>query len=136
VDAVDISPVAIERGRADAARAGVAVDFIQADLDDWRPSLEAYDLVIGFRYLNRQVWPCLQAALRPGGWILYQTFNLRKLRPDADFPREYLLKVGELPCVFADWEILESGDEGGPSRDQSWIICRKPIGRKPACHKP
>jgi len=126
VDAVDISRVALDHGRQAAALAGVVVNFVQADLDEWTPPSEAYDLIIGFRYLNRRLWPRLQAALHRGGWLLYQTLNLRKLTPDADFPPEYLLEIGELARVFAGWDILESGDDGGPSHDQSWIVCRKP----------
>ena len=126
VDAVDISPVALEYGWQAAARACVAVNFVQADLDAWAPQTGAYDLVCGFRFLNRRLWPLLQAALRPGGWFLYQTFNLRKLTPGSDFPAEYLLAIGELPRTFPGWEILEASDDGGTSRDQSWIVCRKP----------
>ena len=126
VDAVDISAVALEYGRQVAARACVTVNFAQADLDVWAPPTGAYDLVCGFRFLNRRLWPFLQAALRPGGWLLYQTFNLRKLTPGSDFPAEYLLAIGELPRTFPGWEILEASDDGGPSRDQSWVVCRKP----------
>ena len=126
VDAVDISPVAMERGRIAAAQAGVNVNFVQADLDVWTPPTNTFDLVIGFRFLSRRLWPHLQAALQPGGWLLYQTFNLCKLAPDSDFPREYLLDIGELPRAFAGLKIVEAGDDGGPSRDQSWIVCRKP----------
>jgi SAM-dependent methyltransferase len=129
VEAVDISPVALEQAKRSAADAGLAppaVNLIQADLEAWLPPAAAYDLVIGFRFLNRRLWPRLQSALRPGGWLLYQTFNLRKLAPDSDFPPEYLLDIGELPHAFAGWDIIESGDDGGPSHDQSWMICRRP----------
>ena len=129
VDAVDISPVALEQAQRSAVDAGLvpgAVNFIQADLEVWLPPAEAYDLVIGFRFLNRRLWPRLQAALRPGGWLVYQTFNLLKPSPDSDCPSEYLLEIGELPRTFAGWSIVESGERGGSSRDQSWIVCRKP----------
>ena len=126
VDAVDISPVALAYGRQAAAQARVTVNFVQADLDAWAPQTGVYHLVCGFRFLNRRLWPLLQAALQPGGWLLYQTFNLRKLTPGFDLPAEYLLSIGELPRTFSEWEILEASDEGGSSRDQSWIVCRKP----------
>jgi len=126
VDAVDISSVALAHARLAATQAGVTVNLIQADLDEWKPPAEAYDLVIGFRFLNRRLWPRLQTAVRPGGWLLYQTFNLRKLTPDAGCPPEYLLDIGELSHAFGGWDILESGDDGGPSHNQSWIVCRKP----------
>jgi len=129
VDAVDISLVALEHARRSAAEAGLApraVNFIQADLESWSPAVEAYDLVVGFRFLNRRLWPRLQAALRPGGWLVYQTFNLHKLNPDSDCPFEYLLEIGELRRTFSGWHIIESGDDGGSGRDQSWLVCRKP----------
>jgi SAM-dependent methyltransferase len=128
VEAVDISPVALEQARRSAAGAGLvpqAVNFIQADLEAWLPPEAAYDVVIGFRFLNRRLWPRLQSALRPGGWLLYQTFNLRKLAPDSDFPPEYLLDIGELPRAFAGWDIIGSGDDGGPSHDQSDCLLRR-----------
>jgi tellurite methyltransferase len=125
VDAVDISPVALEHGRRAAAQAGVRVNFVQADLEVWSPVADAYDLIVGFRFLNRHLFACLRSALHPGGWLIYQTFNLHKLAPDADFPHEYLLQIGELARTFADWQVIECGDDSGPSRDQSWIVCRK-----------
>jgi tellurite methyltransferase len=126
VDAVDISSVALEQARQAAAQAGDTVNFVHADLDTWSPPVETYALVIGFRFLNRKLLPRLKAALRPGGWLVYQTFNLCRLTPDSDFPPEHLLQIGELARTFAGWDIIESGDGGGPSRDQSWIVCRKP----------
>lgn len=126
VDAVDISPVALEQGRRAALQAGVAVNFICADLDTWQPHTQAYDLILGLRFLNRALWPRLQSALRSGGWLVYQTFNVRKLTPESDFTADYLLDIGELPRAFADWRIVESGDDGGPSGDQSWLVCQKP----------
>jgi tellurite methyltransferase len=129
VDAVDISPVALEHAQRSAAEVGLApraVNFIQADLEGWSPTVEAYDLVVGFRFLNRRLWPRLQAALRRGGWLVYQTYNLRKLNSDSDCPFEYLLEIGELLHTFSGWDIVESGDDGGSGRDQSWLICRKP----------
>lgn len=125
VEAVDISPVALDQARKATTDVGVKVNFIQADLDAWLPPAKAYDLVLGFRFLDRRLWPRLQIALRPDGWLLYQTFNVRKQNPDSDFPPGYLLEIGELPRVFAGWDIVEAGDDGGPSRDQSWIVCRK-----------
>jgi tellurite methyltransferase len=125
VDAVDISPVALEHARKAAMDVGVKVNLLQADLAVWQPPIKVYDLIMGFRFLNRHLWPRLLAAVRPGGWLLYQTFNLRKSGPDGDFPLEYLLEIGELTRTFAGWDIIESGDDGGPSHDQSWIVCRK-----------
>jgi hypothetical protein len=59
-------------------------------------------------------------------WCGAECHHLRKLTPGSDFPAEYLLAVGELPRTFSGWEILQAGDDGGSSHDESWIVCRKP----------
>ena len=46
VDAVDISPVGLELAAELARSAGVSVDWIAADLDQFVPAAQAYDLVI------------------------------------------------------------------------------------------
>lgn len=121
VDGVDISRVAIERGQEAAAAAGVQVNFAQADLDEWSPEDQAYDLITCFRFLDRRLWSRLRGALKPRGWLVYLTFNIRRLGPQSMSP-VYLLEIGELERTFADWRILEAGD----AQDQSWIICQKP----------
>src|SRR5262245_15068889 len=49
VDAVDVSPVGLRLAADLAARNGVSVNWITADLDDFRPEEEAYDLAVVFR---------------------------------------------------------------------------------------
>jgi SAM-dependent methyltransferase len=46
VTAVDFSRVALERGRAVAASRGLAVDWVEADVRDWRAPTAAFDLVV------------------------------------------------------------------------------------------
>ncbi|MFN8631390.1 MAG: class I SAM-dependent methyltransferase [Chloroflexota bacterium] len=44
--AVDFSRVALDRAASTAARLGVAVDFVQADLLAWQPAPASVDLVV------------------------------------------------------------------------------------------
>jgi hypothetical protein len=44
------------------------------------------------------------------------------------FPPQYLLDIGELVRTFAGWDILESGDDGGPAHGQCWMVCCKSGG--------
>jgi SAM-dependent methyltransferase len=121
VTGVDISPVALARARAEAQARGLVVEFVEADLDTYPLPEEAFDVVAVFRFLERKLFPAIEAALRPGGWLFYQTYNVRRLESRPDTPREYLLEVGELARAFSGLEVVESG-EGG---ELSHLVCRQ-----------
>jgi SAM-dependent methyltransferase len=124
VDAVDISPVALEFGRAEAAQRGLSVNFTEADLDTYTLPVAAYDLIAVFYFLDRRLFPALQAALRPGGWLFYESFNVGRLAYAPDTPPAYLLHLGELPADFSSLQILEAGDQGNRPAS-SYMVCRK-----------
>jgi 2-polyprenyl-3-methyl-5-hydroxy-6-metoxy-1,4-benzoquinol methylase len=106
VDLIDISRTALIRAQAEAARRGVrGINFIQMDLDHADLEAQTYDLIAVFRFLDRALFPTLRAAVKPGGRIIYQTYNTR-YRPPQPFNPDHLLRVGELAGIFADWRIL------------------------------
>ena len=79
VTAVDVSPVALGRGAAEAARRGAEVaariTWQPADLLSWVPPAERFDLVSAqFMHLPRPAYADLMARLatgvRPGGTLL------------------------------------------------------------------
>jgi 2-polyprenyl-3-methyl-5-hydroxy-6-metoxy-1,4-benzoquinol methylase len=75
VTAVDFSQVAIDRGRALAAAAGVDVEWELADLLEWAPRDRSYDLVmLFFIHLppeeRRDVYARAAAGVAPGGTLL------------------------------------------------------------------
>ena len=73
--AVDWSPVALARGRARAAEAGLTVDWLERDLFAWSPPARAFDLVV-IVYLHLPldergpVYARASAAVAPGGRML------------------------------------------------------------------
>jgi SAM-dependent methyltransferase len=75
VTGVDYSEVAISKARARAARDGVRVDFLCADLLSYEPELAAFELVLLLYFHipaeeRRQVLAKAAAALAPGGTFL------------------------------------------------------------------
>jgi len=93
VTAVDFSRVAIERGAAIAQRAGVEVEWVQADLTEYRPATAAFDLVV-ILYLHlppearRRVLEQAVAALYPGGRLLIVGHDLENLAGGHGGPQE------------------------------------------------
>ena len=61
------------------------------------------------RYLHRPLCPALEEALRPGGWLLYETFTVhqRKLGHGPRNP-DFLLSDGELPELFPRLETVDA----------------------------
>jgi tellurite methyltransferase len=75
VDAVDVSDVAIDALRAAAPERAPAVHPRLLDLER-EPLPEAeYDVVVNFNYLQRDLFGALERALRPGGWLLFETLG-------------------------------------------------------------
>lgn len=119
VDAVDISAVAIDRARAEVERRGLKVHWVVGDLGiDALPG-EDYDLITVLRYRNLKLWPQLEAALGPDGWILIE-HHLRTARKGVAGPSDdaFRLAPGELLQAFGDLRIVhysepvESSDDG------------------------
>ncbi|RME80501.1 MAG: class I SAM-dependent methyltransferase [Caldilineae bacterium] len=133
VDAVDISREGLNLllEQATARALSDSLNIIQADLNHWRPDPNRYDLILVTRYLNRQLWPALQAALKPGGLFLHRTFHTDVLRQRPDFDRDHLLQPGELLAAFRHWCLLAYEERrwypGGDWRDcTASILVRKP----------
>ena len=100
--------------------------FAQADLDRWLPPYESFDLVAVFRFLDRDLYRPIRQTVRQGGLLFFETRHqgVRERLPDAN--PAYLLRLGELPEVFAEWDVLYY-DEGS---ENARLVARKPQGNR------
>lgn len=106
VDGVDISGEGLSQAEYLATETNTVVNWVEADLDDWQPPPESYDLAIVFRFLDRVTVPqIVNTALKPGGWLIYETFAASELdRPDSHIRNPaYTLRPNELPGLFGDY---------------------------------
>lgn len=120
VEAVDISQVALDMGRAGAAQRGLELVWRVADLDDLDLPVATYDLITVIRYMNRGLWPRLIEALAPGGWLLIEHHlksHAKVVGPSTpEFrlePQELLEAFKSLRIVFYE-EVVETGPENQP----------------------
>ncbi len=121
VTGIDISPVAVARCPAEAARRGLRVEALCADLESYELERQAYEVVLDFYYLDRELCPRLVEALRPGGLLVFETFTLAQRRFGWGPQQEaFLLRPGELRELFPELAELdyrekvveEEGDRG------------------------
>jgi len=107
VDIMDISRVALARARAEMTMRNLRnVNLLQVDIDDLELDEEQYDFACVFRYLKRDFFKRLQSCVKPGGRVIYETYNVLYLDVVPRFNTEFLLNLGELEAIFADWEIV------------------------------
>ncbi|PID40686.1 MAG: tellurium resistance protein TehB [Proteobacteria bacterium] len=95
VDAVDISTVATDHlsGRHPN------INAICADLDTWHITPERYELIVNIRFLNRHLFPMIQAGLKPGGVLIFEAFL------DGQ-KKEFCLKENELLHAFSAFRVI------------------------------
>jgi SAM-dependent methyltransferase len=108
VDAVDISWQGLRLARQRAQAAGVAdsLHCIVADIEQpWLPR-RAYDVVLITYFLYRPLLPLLKDRLRPGGWLMYETFVLSPAENTANSLRRFWLQPAELRTFFSDFKVL------------------------------
>lgn len=122
VDAFDISEVAVRQARERARQAGVQVNFLVYDAATFPFPSERYDLVVNFYFLERRTFPGIRRALKPGGLLIFETFNVRHraVRPDA--PAEHFLRFCELTRAFAEgFQALHYEERGS----RTVLVARK-----------
>jgi tellurite methyltransferase len=111
VTALDISRVALERGRRSAAERGLAIEWLCADLDDDPArALPAgpFDLIVWVRYVHRTLLPHLVARVAPGGALLCEQHLLTGEAVAGPTSEEFRLAPGELLAAAQGLRIEHS----------------------------
>jgi SAM-dependent methyltransferase len=111
---VDISPVALEKGRRLAGERDVRLRFEEANLAAWTWRVAAFDAVVGIFFqfagpsLRARIFRAIQEALKPGGLLLLQGYRPEQLVYNTGGPPdvENLYTAELLREAFAGMDIL------------------------------
>jgi tellurite methyltransferase len=110
VKLLDISAVGIALARENAARCSAASAIIteQRNLNTEHDlGRELYDLVMVFFFLQRELFPALISALKPGGHLIYKTYTTEQQRFSGGPSHPmFLLRPNELLHSFSSLRIL------------------------------
>jgi SAM-dependent methyltransferase len=112
---VDVRFDAVHDAAALAARGHVRIHGWCADLTTYPLPVSAFDLIVVTRYLQRDLFPSLRAAVNLSGCVIYETFTVHQ-RAFGTGPTsaDHLLEPGELRAHFAGWETLFSEEVSTP----------------------
>jgi len=110
VTLVDASAEALAKAQ------GRGLCVVQADLErrEFVPSPASFDLVMVFFYLQRDLFPALEAALKPGGVLIYRTYTTGRLKTRPNANASFLLQPGELHDAFKALHILAYAETQDP----------------------
>jgi 2-polyprenyl-3-methyl-5-hydroxy-6-metoxy-1,4-benzoquinol methylase len=131
VVAVDIDPERLEAAQKEAEKAGVTVEWMQADLTKDPLPDGQFDVVMIFNFLDRARMPHFLEAVKPGGYFMSETFleQQRELGwgPTSD---DHLLKSGELWSLVKPFEIVLAREVleilDGRTRAVASILAQRP----------
>lgn len=132
VVALDISEVGLRLAKETAVEKGLRMETAVFDLsaNPWLPA-DTFDVILNFRFLERGTFPVYQQALKPGGWLLFETF-IRPYQEVSD--PDYFLEPGELQSAFSDFEMLHSAQMeivGQRTSKRKWmeqLVARNTVG--------
>ncbi len=109
VDALDISAVALARGRKTAAARGLKLRWLCVDLDE-RPDTGLpqvdYDLIVWVRYVHRDLMPHLIQRLKPGGALLCEQHLHSEAAVAGPGNPSFRLAPNELRLMARDLQVL------------------------------
>lgn len=138
----DISPVAIERLQAIAAREGLGNLQAEArDVERQPPPQDSFDVIVVSYFLDRELAPSLIAALKPGGLLFYQTFTRIAVSDQGPGNSDFRLGDNELLKLFSPLALRcyreenRLGDLSRGVRDVAMLVAEKQFKPKnaPGC---
>ena len=126
---VDVRFAAVSDATLRAKAAGVRVHGWCADLTEHPLPALRFDAIVVTRYLQRNLFPALRQAVRPGGVVLYETFTTaqRALGTGPTSP-DHLLEPGELRRAFEGFEVLFYEEVTAPEA-VARMAARSPVSR-------
>jgi tellurite methyltransferase len=120
VTLIDISETGVDEARKNAGPLASHIRFVVDDLTQFEgaqtqfgaPSEAAFDVVMAFFYLQRNIFPEIVKAMRPGGLLIYKTYTLAQAEL-ASGPKNpaHLLAPGELLQLARELRVLHYREE-------------------------
>ncbi len=128
--AVDISNVALDRLRGEAAERGLEsrLTCVEADLVSWRPPADRkFALVICVMYWEEAVFDYAWTAVAEGGLLAWQGFTLDHLRYRPSQNPDWCFKEGEPASRLPDDDFAVLHEE---DVDEGHRVIRRMVARR------
>jgi 2-polyprenyl-3-methyl-5-hydroxy-6-metoxy-1,4-benzoquinol methylase len=123
----EVSDVALDLTAARAARLGVVITPLLADLANQPFPAGPWDVISCLHYLQRDLFPTMVEALAPGGLLLINIATATNLERNDRPTAQFLLADGEIATLVSDLEIIHHTEMWSDSgRHEAELVARKP----------
>ena len=126
VIALDISTRALEKCIGFARASSVRIEAAAVDLTSFIIPQKAFDVIVNFNYLQRNLAPGIIEGLKPGGLLVFETMTRDYLRYKPDFNPDFLLRRGELVQMFRGLQLIKYRESVSQTRAVASLLARKP----------
>ena len=117
VDALDISPSALAKGRGRANELGLTVNWVEQDLDSGGLPHDDYVLIVVARFMARNAVPWILESLAEGGFLVYETHFLTDRDVAGPTSRDFRVRPNELLRQFAPLRVLHYAERIAADRE-------------------
>lgn len=102
----------VDRDTAATAPLRRLASIVDADIEHgpWPLPGQQFDLVVVCNYLWRPLFDSVRAAVKPGGWLIWETFADGQQTLGRPSRPDFLLQRGELLRVCHGWQIVAYED--------------------------
>ena len=102
----------VDRDTAATAPLQGLAKIVDADIENgpWPLAQQHFDLVVVCNYLWRPLFDTVLSAVKPGGWLIWETFADGQQTVGRPSRPDFLLQRGELLRVCRDWRIVAYED--------------------------
>jgi len=102
----------VDRDTAATAPLHSLAKIVDADIENgpWPLAQQQFDLVVVCNYLWRPLFDTVLSAVKPGGWLIWETFADGQQTVGRPSRPDFLLQRGELLRVCRDWRIVAYED--------------------------
>ena len=122
---LDISEKGLEKAHNLAKKNKVTIETKVVDLESFTLEPNSYDVILCTYYMQKDLFKQFQSALKPGGMIVVETYNVDYLKY-AQFSRKWALDTNEMLNIFKGLRVIRYQDYDDGKEAYSSIIAQKP----------
>jgi 2-polyprenyl-3-methyl-5-hydroxy-6-metoxy-1,4-benzoquinol methylase len=122
---LDISEKGLTKAHKLSKKNNVTIETKVVDLENFTLEPNTYDVILCTYYMQKDLFKQFESALKPGGMIVVETYNIDYLKY-ARFSRKWALDTNELLDIFKGLRVIRYQDYDDGKEAYSSIIAQKP----------